>query len=609
MMLTTTSQSRVLVVGAGGIGCELLKNLVLSGFGDIHIVDLDTIDLSNLNRQFLFRQEHIKKSKALVAKEAAQKFNPNSKLTAHHSNIKDSQFNVKYFSSFDLVFNALDNLEARRHVNKMCLAADVPLIESGTTGFNGQVQVIKKSKTACYDCTPKQTPKSFPVCTIRSTPSQPIHCIVWAKSYLLPELFGVSEDETPDMDTTRDADNAEEIEKLKQEAQALKKIRESMGSEEFSKQVFDKVFKEDIERLANMEDMWKERKRPEPLSFETLSEEASNIDTTTSLTDQQTWSRGENFIVFKDSLQRLSKRLADEQAAALKLGLAKPVITFDKDDEDTLDFVASAGNLRSIIFGIEPKSKFDTKQMAGNIIPAIATTNAMIAGLCVLQAFKVLKGDYGRTKMIFLDRGNVSAGPSDFPNPGCVVCSMAMLTVQVDLERATLKDLVEEILRQKLGYGDEISILSESGLLYDPDMEENLEKKLAEFDIRDASFIVIKDDTEEAPRVDLQLVIEAQQAEGAEKSISLSLREGQTLEIPSKPKKERVNGTENGDMNGESVNTNGTSQPSATAKRKREIDEVEAQEGTPAKKTQQIAINGDSQDAVVVEEEGAIVLD
>ncbi len=120
-----------------------------------------------------------------MAKEAAHKFNPNVKLEAHHANIKDSQFNVDWFKTFTMVFNALDNLEARRHVNKMCLAADVPLIESGTTGFNGQVQVIKKGITACYDCTPKETPKSFPVCTIRSTPSQPIHCIVWAKSYLL----------------------------------------------------------------------------------------------------------------------------------------------------------------------------------------------------------------------------------------------------------------------------------------------------------------------------------------------------------------------------------------------------------------------------------------
>lgn len=53
-------------MGAGGIGCELLKNLLLTGFGEIHIIDLDTIDLSNLNRQFLFRYEHIKKPKALV---------------------------------------------------------------------------------------------------------------------------------------------------------------------------------------------------------------------------------------------------------------------------------------------------------------------------------------------------------------------------------------------------------------------------------------------------------------------------------------------------------------------------------------------------------------
>jgi ubiquitin-like 1-activating enzyme E1 B len=77
-----------------------------------------------------------------------------------------------------------------------------------------------------------------------------------------------------------------------------------------------------------------------------------------------------------------------------------PVITFDKDDEDTLDFVAAGANLRSIVFGIETKSRFDIKQMAGNIIPAIATTNAIVAGLCVLQSFKVLRGDFTSTKEV-----------------------------------------------------------------------------------------------------------------------------------------------------------------------------------------------------------------
>jgi ubiquitin-like 1-activating enzyme E1 B len=73
LLLQLTGQARILLVGAGGIGCELLKNLVLSGFGEIHIVDLDTIDLSNLNRQFLFRYEHIKKPKAIVSEGAIGK--------------------------------------------------------------------------------------------------------------------------------------------------------------------------------------------------------------------------------------------------------------------------------------------------------------------------------------------------------------------------------------------------------------------------------------------------------------------------------------------------------------------------------------------------------
>jgi ubiquitin-like 1-activating enzyme E1 B len=78
----------------------------------------------------------------------------------------------------------------------------------------------------------------------------------------------------------------------------------------------------------------------------------------------------------------------------------EPIITFDKDDEDTLDFVTASANLRSIVFGIETKSRFDVKQMAGNIIPAIATTNAIVAGLCVLEAFKVLRGEFSATKEV-----------------------------------------------------------------------------------------------------------------------------------------------------------------------------------------------------------------
>lgn len=84
---------------------------------------------------------------------------------------------------------------------------------------------------------------------------------------------------------------------------------------------------------------------------------------------------------------------------------AEPTIIFDKDDDDTLDFVTASANLRSIVFGIETKSRFDIKQMAGNIIPAIATTNAIVAGLCVLESFKVIDGRYDLTKEVSRDEG------------------------------------------------------------------------------------------------------------------------------------------------------------------------------------------------------------
>ncbi|KAE8377022.1 hypothetical protein BDV26DRAFT_264508 [Aspergillus bertholletiae] len=594
-------ESRVLLVGAGGIGCELLKNLLLSGFGEIHIIDLDTIDLSNLNRQFLFRFEHIKKSKALVAKEVAQKFQPNAKLEAYHANIKDSRFNVDWFATFDVVFNALDNLEARRHVNRMCLAADVPLIESGTTGFNGQVQVIKKGQTECYDCNSKEVPKSFPVCTIRSTPSQPIHCIVWAKSYLFPELFGTSEDETPELDSTEDASNAEEIANLRKEAQALKEIRESMGSPEFAHKVFAKVFTADIERLRSMEDMWKTRKAPEPLDFEKIQEEALSIEPTVSSNDQKVWTVAEDFVVFKDSLERLSKRL--EMLLDTTKSDVKPILVFDKDDVDTLDFVTASANLRAMIFGIEPKSKFDTKQMAGNIIPAIATTNAMTAGLCVLQAFKVLRDDYSHAKMIFLERSGARAINSDSlkpPNPNCPVCSVAQARVRIDPERATINDLVQDILRLQLGYGEELSISNELGTIYDPDLEDNLTKKLSELGVSNESLITIIDEEDEQPRVNLELVVLTETSKSAseeQKPIALV----KVPEIPRKPQAPTPTVSEH---------ANGTADPN---NRKRNAEEAGLTNGDDrSKRVASISVaDGNGSDPIVLDETGggAILID
>lgn len=183
---------------------------------------------------------------------------------------------------------------------------------------------------------------------------------------------------------------------------ALRKIRDAVGTSEFPQMLFDKVFHADIDRLRSMPDMWKSRKPPEPLKYDDVLERAKDaVASKDSLLHdgQKVWTLEESLVVFRDSLERLSQRMLKMKEEKAESD-PDPVISFDKDDPDTLDFVAASANIRSTVFGIDPKSRFDIKQMAGNIIPAIATTNAIVAGLCILQAFKVIKGDFDKAKEV-----------------------------------------------------------------------------------------------------------------------------------------------------------------------------------------------------------------
>jgi ubiquitin-like 1-activating enzyme E1 B len=246
--------------------------------------------------------------------------------------------------------------------------------------------------------------------------------------------------------------------------------------------LFTKVFDLDIKRLRSMEDMWKSRKPPEPLDYDHLLSRCTEaLKNKESLVrdGQMVWSLEDSLVMFNDSLDRLSKDVLEMRAAGEEL----PVITFDKDDPDTLDFVAASANIRSTIFGIDRKSRFDIKQMAGNIIPAIATTNAIVAGLCVLQAYKLMKGEYEKAREVFLTPFNddrlLASDVSRQPNPGCPVCSAYQTSAYVDLEKATLQDLVEDFVKLGLGFSDkEFSVSNEVGTLYDPDETENLGKTL-----------------------------------------------------------------------------------------------------------------------------------
>ena len=456
---TDLSTTRVLMVGAGGIGCELVKNLVLSGFKDITMIDLDTIDYSNLNRQFLFRAHHVQRSKALVAREAALEFPHDDGLAiaAHHGNIKDEQFGFDFFKGFDIVLNALDNVDARRHVNRVCLATGVPSVESGTQGYLGQVRAIVKGVTMCYECNPPQPPKSYPICTIRNHPDKPVHCIAWAKELLFKKLFGG--EDTDLVDTSEEADEggdgaaapaAEAAADAAAPAAAAPPLQRGEGEAAgaFARRVFSTVFCADVHRLLSMEALWKERAPPTPLEIEKLEmpEAASLHDV-----DRRAWSVAENAAAFVGSIERFYAERGDEVGAA----------TFDKDDPIALDFVTSASNLRGEIFGIERQSRWSVKEIAGNIVPAIATTNAIIAGFIVLEALKVLGGRVNELKYVSLRRNPdvrpkgqawLQATSVDEPNPNCPVCGDSGITLTVDCATFTVGMLLDRVVKKHLSF-------------------------------------------------------------------------------------------------------------------------------------------------------------
>lgn len=146
----------IMVVGAGAIGNELIKNLTLLGIGRILIYDMDAIESTNLTRSVLYRAKDIERYKAEVAAERAMEINPDVKAKAFIANIIDD-VGLGVFRRMDVVLGGLDNREARLSINQSCYKVNRPWIDGAIEALSGFARVFIPGQGACYECTMTET--------------------------------------------------------------------------------------------------------------------------------------------------------------------------------------------------------------------------------------------------------------------------------------------------------------------------------------------------------------------------------------------------------------------------------------------------------------------
>ncbi|XP_053891389.1 ubiquitin-like modifier-activating enzyme 7 isoform X4 [Malaclemys terrapin pileata] len=182
-------RQKYFVVGAGAIGCELLKNFAMIGLaagegGSVTVTDMDTIERSNLSRQLLFRPRDVGKLKSETAAAAVRRMNPTTRVTAqpHHVGPDTETFyGDDFFMALDGVTNALDSMQARAYVDGRCIRYLKPLLDSGTEGTKGHVQVVVPHLTQPFGSPPDLTESAVPLCTLRHFPSAIEHTLQWAR--------------------------------------------------------------------------------------------------------------------------------------------------------------------------------------------------------------------------------------------------------------------------------------------------------------------------------------------------------------------------------------------------------------------------------------------
>jgi adenylyltransferase/sulfurtransferase len=144
-------KAKVLVIGAGGLGCPILQYLTAAGVGTIGIVDFDVVELSNLQRQILFGKSSIGLNKAEVAKSRLKDLNDTISITAYTKKLTH-QNAIKLFKAYDIIVDGTDNFETRYLINDASIITNKPLVFGAIYKFEGQVSVFNYKNGPSYRC-------------------------------------------------------------------------------------------------------------------------------------------------------------------------------------------------------------------------------------------------------------------------------------------------------------------------------------------------------------------------------------------------------------------------------------------------------------------------
>ncbi|OIR58837.1 MAG: ubiquitin activating enzyme E1 [Amphiamblys sp. WSBS2006] len=435
------------VVGAGAIGCEVLKNLALMGVGtqgSIHVTDMDTIERSNLNRQFLFWPSDVGKPKSAVAARKTCGINPEVNVLPHEESVgaeTENVFDDVFFEGLDVVINGLDNVPARKYIDEKCVFHGLPLLESGTLGAKGNTQAILPFATESYSSSRDPEEKTIPVCTIRNFPNSIEHVIEWSMSV----FQGLFNEAPRNANTYIREENGLSI--LAQgnglTPGVLSALNRSLGARPktiaecvvLARECFDEYFTAPIQSLLHNFPadsltragtlFWSGGKRlPSPLFFDQHSDShadfvyyAARIYTcvfgvsASGLTrdqcseiaggiGQKPFSPRKMEVdadgeVKEDSACDLDALKAALPPRASVSGVVLVEVEFEKDCDENhhIDFITAAASLRAQNYGIEPADRHRVKLISGRIIPAIATTTALVSGLVCLELYKLAAGE------------------------------------------------------------------------------------------------------------------------------------------------------------------------------------------------------------------------